>query len=357
MKNIYFYTKYSELGASSRLRFYQYKKLWLSKDIDIAFSPLFCNLYIEKIYNKKKVSFFYIIKSYISRVYKLLSHKNGDILWVQAELFPYFFSIFERYLKFRGVKLIFEYDDAIFHNYDSGIKSIFFKNKITNVMKTSSAIIVGNNYLWRYAVDACGQSSKVFVVPTSVEEEKYLAPNLLLNNSSDKLIVGWIGTPNTQKSLKLIEEITSSKFIRDNVRFKLIGANCCPLVNVEYELVEWSEDKEVDDIYSIDVGIMPLFDIPFEKGKCSYKLIQYMMCGKPVIASPVGMNSDVVKDKVNGFLCNTTEQWINAIVYFCKNKEQISFMGDKAKEYSCKNFTSGKSFEELHKIYLMVSKT
>ena len=98
-----------------------------------------------------------------------------------------------------------------------------------------------------------------------------------------------------------------------NARVVLVGAGLVDLSSVPVEIRPWSYSEEVTEIQQFDVGIMPLPDAPWERGKCGYKLIQYMACAKPVVASPVGANCDIVKQGVNGFLASTQAEWIDAL--------------------------------------------
>jgi glycosyltransferase involved in cell wall biosynthesis len=117
--------------------------------------------------------------------------------------------------------------------------------------------------------------------------------------------------------LKVLATALRYLFDTFNVRIVAIGANACQFGDLPIEVVNWTENTEVAEILKFDIGIMPLPDEPFERGKCGYKLIQYMACGKPVVASPVGVNVSIVEPGVNGFLASTVDDWKKYLGLLC----------------------------------------
>ncbi len=100
----------------------------------------------------------------------------------------------------------------------------------------------------------------------------------------------------------------------------------------DLELIEWSEANEVAEVQSFDIGIMPLQDQPFERGKCGYKLIQYMSCGLPVVASPVGVNAEIVREGFNGFLASNEDEWREALTMLITDGVLRDRMGRAGRE-------------------------
>ena len=109
--------------------------------------------------------------------------------------------------------------------------------------------------------------------------------------------------------------------------FSVVGSGQIDLDGVPMSIIPWSEETEVDHIQDFDIGIMPLPDSQWEQGKCGYKLIQYMACGKPVVASPVGANRKIVEHGVNGFLAGSTEEWLEALTVLRDNSDLRKKMG------------------------------
>ena len=307
MKVLYL-TKYSRKGASSRLRSYQYFPFLEAADIYVTVKPFFDEYYIDMIYAKKKINPFKLLRYYFSRFLTLLTLSKYDKIVIEKELFPYFFSWFERILHLLHINYIVDYDDAIFHNYDlskNKIISMFLKNKIYNVMKFSHCVVAGNNYLAEKAKKAGAKNIKI--IPTVIDTNKYQVKD---DYNSNLVVIGWIGSPTTFQYLQSIMPILEHLTKNYNCEIHIVGAKA---IGVTYhssvKFIDWNEKEEVSFIKDFDIGIMPLNNTPWDLGKCSYKLIQYMGCGLPVIASAVGMNKEVVETGKNGYLVSDISQW------------------------------------------------
>lgn len=315
------FTRYSYLGPSSRYRFYNYKECFEKHNIKMTIKPLFSKAYFNA--PNKMIKLFVVFFSYLQRVLsvcQLFIFKNKyDLLLLQSELFPYFPSTFEYLLHKRGIKYIVDYDDPIFHNYDMNrnkIIRILLRNKIAKVISYAEHVIVCNKYLESYAKM---YNEYTLRLPTVVLLDKYkkeMETHQKPNNSM--FVIGWIGSRTT--SIYILEILPAiQKFVNtyEKIRVDLVGFDSDLLSKEEaskyhLNIIEWSEEKEIENILNFDIGIMPLSDDPWSRGKCGFKLIQYMSCKKPVIASPVGMNSVLIKNGKNGFLAKNLDEWSSA---------------------------------------------
>lgn len=327
-------TKYDKKGASSRLRTIQYIPFLRSSGISITQRNLFDKRYLQRYHDSLSKPIFSIIKSYLKRFFVILSIYKYDLIWLEKEIFPYCPAIFERFLKIIGKNYIVDYDDAIFHNYDLSknyFVKTFLKNKIAVVMKNAKIVVVGNNYIAKYAKKA--KANKIIYIPTVVDLLRYSKKSYQKKND---LIIGWIGSPSTQQYLITIRRILIKLCKSFNVSFLVIGANqeiVKHFNGLDLKLVSWHEKKEVKYIKKIDIGIMPLRNGPWEKGKCGYKLIQYMACGIPVVASPVGINNYIVNNSNSGFLADKIDEWEKALLLLIKNpskRRKFGLAGRKA---------------------------
>lgn len=221
-------------------------------------------------------------------------------------------------MKKRGIKYIVDYDDAIFHRYDMSNNRIIYKllkNKIAKVIKYASYVIVCNKYLEDYAKK---YNKNLFRLPTVVLLDKYIKEMLNFQKDNNSFVIGWIGSKTT--SVYILEILPAiERFITKypTVRFDLVGfdKNLLSIEEIErynLNIIPWSEESEIKNILNFDIGIMPLRNNPWSKGKCGFKLIQYMSCKKPVVASPVGINCSLVKNGGNGFLVDSLDEWFNA---------------------------------------------
>lgn len=306
---VLYFTKYNRKGASSRLRSYQYFPYLKLNGVDVKVSLLFNDAYLDQLYSGKSPKFAALM-GYFKRFFVLFTIWRYDKIVIEYELFPYLPAWIEILLNKLGTKYIVDYDDAIFHNYDLNQNKWIRKllgNKIDQVMNYSETTVVGNEYLANRAKLAGAKNIKV--IPTVIDLNRYQAKSYDSLNSD--IIIGWIGTKSTFKYVAQLKPVFEEITKIASVKIHLIGVgddlNMPGLVTP----IKWTEDTEVEEICKFDIGIMPLIDSPWEKGKCAYKLIQYMACSLPVVASPIGMNAEVVKE--NGILANHKHEWIEAL--------------------------------------------
>ena len=321
-------SRYGRLGASSRLRFFQYLPYLEKMGFSFTIRPFFGDNYLTDLYDGK-MPVFSVLKSYIVRVLKMLGAQRFDAIWMEAELLRWLPAWVEKALFPGGVPLVVDYDDAIFDWYElqrfPGIRSMLGK-KIEKVMQMADLVVVGNDYLGSYARSA--RARRIEKVPTVVDLDRYFVPKLGVGR---RLTVGWIGTPTTAKFLFPIAEALQEIGNRFGVRIVAVGANPQQFRDLPVEVKPWQEIMEVADIQDFDIGVMPLPDGPYERGKCGYKLIQYMACGKPVVASPVGVNTEIVRVGENGFLATTVDEWIDALSRLIEDSQLRFRMGQEAR--------------------------
>lgn len=315
-------TRYGRMGGSSRLRSYQYIDSLKEHGVELQVAPLLRNEYLQRLYAKQPTRWREVLCDYLHRVKILVKAGSFDALWIEKELFPNFPAFFEEVLAALGIPYVVDFDDATFHNYDNARfpKSLLAK-KIDSVMRSSALVTCGNNYLAQRARDA--GASRVEILPTVIDLERY---SVAAPTTDHPIVVGWIGSPSTVKYLDIVMPALHILARDIPVHLRVIGA-CFSSDVLEVECKSWSEESEVREIQQIDVGIMPLTDSRWERGKCGYKLIQYMACGLPVVASPVGVNSDIVKHAQNGYLANTIDDWVTALRALCRDQESRTKMG------------------------------
>lgn len=330
-------SKYGNMGASSRLRSLDYIEYLEKEDIQTTVSALFDNEYLENLYNHRKRSKISLLRYYLKRLILVLFNlKKYDVIFIEKELFPYLPGIFEKIISYANVPYIVDYDDAIFHNYDllpSGLKKRILANKLKPLLSNAAYVTVGNSYL--EALSIKNGAKHVMKIPTVININRYYSQP---TTNFNEINIGWIGSPSTTKYLKIIWPILEKLKYHKNIKLITIGAdkiNDCPIPIKQYP---WTLDSECEILKNISFGIMPLEDGPWEKGKCGYKLIQYMASSKPVIASDVGFNSEVVTPEV-GFLASNEEEWLNAFNFFINKPELMSSMGVNARHRVEQNYT------------------
>ncbi|GAB2633542.1 glycosyltransferase family 4 protein [Belliella aquatica] len=242
-----------------------------------------------------------------------------------------------------------DYDDAVFHNYDRHSNSVVRKamgDKIDKVISYAKVVFVGNQYLADRA-KAAGAKQIVYL-PTVIDPYRY---HQITNTQKNTPVIGWIGSPTTMKYLNTILPVLEKLFIIHPFKLLIINGGDSKLnYKGEFEVFPWSEDTEVAAINKMDIGIMPLEDSPWERGKCAYKLIQYMACSLPVVASPVGMNKEVVIHGENGFLASTEQEWIDSLAKLLTNPHLRQSFGQAGHHLVQQKYTLEKNFEILKKV-------
>jgi glycosyltransferase involved in cell wall biosynthesis len=302
-------SKYDKKAASARQRFFQFADLFVEQGIQLKFSPFFCDDYLRERFSTGKAKPWSVVSAISRRLYSVLTATKFDFVIVHCELIPYCPAWIERILLSR-VSYIYDYDDAIFHQYDEhkwSIVKFLLGNKISRVIAGAKAVMAGSQYLAEYAIQ---YNNTVKLIPTVVDFARYKGDLEVI--PLKPFTVGWIGSPSTTEYLVEVSEPLRKLAAEGQIRLIAIGAKNFSIVGVDVEIRAWSEDKEVQDLMECDVGIMPLPDKNWAKGKCAFKLIQYMACGLPVIASPVGANNYVVTDGA-GLLAIGQHEWVEAL--------------------------------------------
>jgi glycosyltransferase involved in cell wall biosynthesis len=323
---ILFLTKYSRAGASSRYRTFQFLPFLEEAGLECEVAPLFDDRYLATKYRDRRAHPVDLARALARRLLQLLRVRQFDLLVLEYELLPYFPAWIERLLARRGVRYVVDYDDALFHQYDQhrrGLVRSLLGDKIASVMRGARLVTVGNEYLADYAAHA--GAKWVEQVPTVVDLRKYARRPA--DNAGGTVTIGWIGSPATAKYLDAVAGPLAQVCRSTGARVRLIGAGAATLPGVPVDLLAWDEATETLNIAEFDIGIMPLADGPWERGKCGFKLIQYMACGVPVVASPVGVNRRIVEPGVHGFLASSSQQWVQALTDLVQDASLRARMG------------------------------
>lgn len=304
------FTRYSRMGASSRVRLLQFLPALRALGVTVEVNHLLGDDYLAAKYSGEPVAPGPVVTSYINRLSRLLRARR-HVVWLEKEALPYIPFHIERALLGR---YIVDIDDAWYLSYSassSGLVRATLSTKIQRLLAGSSLVIAGNSYLSDYATSLGATWCEV--VPSVVDCARY-APTQQPVGSKARLVVGWIGSPATQKYLSIVLPSLQRLARVIPLELHVVGGHAPATDGLMVRQFSWSEDSEVTRIQGFDIGIMPLADGEWERGKCAYKLVQYMATGLPVVASKVGANREVVRDGVDGYLVQDASEWEAAIV-------------------------------------------
>ena len=215
-------------------------------------------------------------------------------------------------------KVIYDFDDAVMYSPKSPNRDSFSRFRLfRRTVKLADSVIAGNSYL---AEHARRFNSNFEIIPTGLDTKAYKIENKPKNDGKIRLV--WIGSKSTLRYLVEIKpaiEQIGSRF--NNVVLRIICDEFFDLQNMSVEKCSWSSEREVLDLVTSDIGISPLPDNKFTRGKCGFKILQYSAAGLPVIASPVGVNAEYVREGIDGFFANNNEDWIDKITQLITNPQ------------------------------------
>jgi glycosyltransferase involved in cell wall biosynthesis len=254
----------------------------------------------------------------VRRLVRLANLSHFDLVVIHREAFPFLTPLLEKWVLFRHPKVIFSFDDAVYagHNDVSTLNHpILYRLKygrgVDEVLRGSLHVIAGNRILADYARQF---NPRVSVVPTVVDCVQYPSKPAGTDGSWP-ITVGWVGSRSTAPYLTAIEPALRSlgQANRGKVRFRFFGCPEYKLDVPDFESLPFRLETEVSDLHSIDIGIMPLPDTEWTRGKCAFKAIQYMASGIAAVASPVGITAEIIHDDFNGLLAESADDWFGAL--------------------------------------------
>ena len=351
---VYFPAQYPiGTSPSQRFRIEQYFSYLLNENITFNIEP-FITEYFYPIFFKKG----FLIKKtlgtlngFLRRCWSLRKIHKYDYVFIQREASPIGPPIFEwLYTKVFRAKVIYDFDDAIWipRISESNRMAIHFKCfwKIKHIIKWSHQVIVGNSYLFQYA----NQFNKgVVIIPTSVDTVKKF--NLLANQDVQKVSVVWTGSFSTNQYVEALSPVLNQ--LQKTVPFHFVViSNKRPNIHLQdMEFVEWSELNEVSTLAQCQIGIMPMSKDEWSKGKCGFKLIQYMSLGIVPVADNWGANADIIENNLSGILIQSADEWIEKLKILIQDTAQRKLISHHAQLRAKASFSLDNNFSLLFPLF------
>lgn len=321
-----YFSKSSIVGPSSRYRVYQFLSHFQAAGIDCRVDPLFGETYfsILKVQPAALRTLFkipYVLACFLKRLWTVLALGRQDLIVLEGQLFPYAPPLVERLLRWCRYRVAVEMDDAIY-------LTPMHEQKMPALLSMATGAIVGNEQLAAYARQF---SSRVCVVPTVVDTDRFRPEPTrsadLPEEHSGAITVVWIGLAYNLKYLDVVAPALRELQRTFHVRLRVICSQPPHLPGVDVEFRAWDFDREVADLQDATIGVMPLEDTEWARGKCGLKLLQYLAVGVPSVASPVGVNRDIIVSGENGFLAATEQDWYERLDALCRQPQLRAQMG------------------------------
>jgi glycosyltransferase involved in cell wall biosynthesis len=262
-----------------------------------------------------------VTRGICKRISDLSALKHFNVVFIQKKLFSLLDLV---YLRSKSQRIVFDFDDAIIYR-DSRRGAGISKTRLGRFRRTVKGcelVIAGNTYLREIAME---YNPRVLTIPTPIDMNRYTerkpAP-------SKTIRIGWIGSAVTlfylEELYHVLRELCRE---RKEVRVKVVSDEFPDWHDVPLERKPWVREEEIQDLHSFDIGIMPLTDDPWARGKCGFKLLQYMAVGSPVVCSPVGVNAELVRDGMNGLFARNPEEWARCLRLLIEDPEQGLSLG------------------------------
>ena len=317
-----------DTSPGQRYRLEQWEPLLRERGVDITFASfedeeLHALLYKRGMMRKK----LHLVTRGLGRRLSLVRKvKDYDLVYILREAALLGPPVFERLIAQSGVPMVFDFDDAIFVSYRSPsngyLSYLKFASKTKTICRIASHVMVGNPFLADYARQV---NDRVTVIPTTIDTEKYRVPER--REKSGPPVIGWTGSYSTVQHLDTMRGALKRLAEKESFRLRVIGTPAYECPPVDVEAMPWRAETELEDLSEIDIGMMPLPDNRWSKGKCGLKALQFMAIGIPTICSPVGVNTDIIHDDQNGFIAATEDEWVEKLTRLLRSAELRQRLG------------------------------
>jgi len=318
-------------APGQRYRIEQWASYLEREDIDVVFRPFASQRLAESLYRPGH----YVTKTlemarcFVRRFRDVRSCGEFEAVYLHREASLIGPALLERLVKARNARLVYDFDDAVWLPYVSPrnryLSYLKVPGKTAAICRMARAVIGGSEYLAAYARR---YNDVVFVVPSTVDRAVYRPrPD---GREREMPVIGWTGSHSSAQYLHIVERPLRSLAERYRFRFVVIGTEQVEIQGVDIETRPWRSETEVPDLWDLDIGIMPLPDDPWTRGKCAMKAIQYLGVGIPAVVSPVGANREAVRHGENGFWAASDGEWVTYLGRLLEDSDLRNRMGEAA---------------------------
>ena len=328
-------------GPSSRFRVYQYLPYLRANGVRCTVRPFLRSEDVFELYRPghaaRKIGL--TLAGLAARGRDVLRAREHDIVFILREAFALGPPFVERMLARAAGRMIFDFDDAIYTRslaYDNPIDRLRDWSKPARLMARADTVIAGSPYLADYARRHA--AGLVEVLPTVVDHRQFV-PRARRGDEGG-ITLGWIGTPRGSRYVADLMPVFR-RLARRHANLRMVFIGCAPFETegLPIEFRDWSLAREAEDIAGFDIGIMPLSDDEETRGKCGFKLIEYMSCAVAAIGSPVGVNRQIIEHGVSGLLADSEEEWEAAIERLIRDRAYRAAMQKAGRERAIRHYS------------------
>ena len=311
-----------DTNPSQRFRIEQWEPLLRARGVEITFKPFETKELNAVLYKQGRMAekLRLVMKSLSRRFSEVRAARRYDAVYVLREAALLGPPLFERWIARTGVPFIFDFDDAVFVPYVSPsngyLSYLKFPGKTRSICRLAAHVMAGNEYLADYAREV---NDRVTIVPTTIDTEKYTVEPKATENEMP--VIGWSGSYSTAQHLATLRGALQRLARQERFLLRVIGAPGFKIEDVNIEALPWRPDTEVAELRTFDIGVMPLPDDQWSRGKCGLKALQYMALGVPTVCSPVGVNTEIIQDDENGLIASTEDEWVEKLTRLLRSAE------------------------------------
>ncbi|MCA1635173.1 MAG: glycosyltransferase family 4 protein [Acidobacteria bacterium] len=311
-----------DTNPSQRFRIEQWEPLLRERGIRISYKPFETKELNAVLYKQGQMAekLRLVLSSLTRRFSEVRAARDYDAVYVLREAALLGPPLFERWIARSGVPFIFDFDDAVFERYVSPsngyLSYLKFPGKTRSICRHAAHVMAGNEYLADYARRV---NDRVTIIPTTIDTGKYTVEPRAQEN--DVPVIGWSGSYSTAQHLATLRGALRRLALQERFLLRVIGAPGFKIEDVNVEAIPWRAETEVSELRTFDIGVMPLPDDQWSRGKCGLKALQYMALGVPTVCSPVGVNTEIIQDDENGLIASTEDEWVEKLTKLLRSAE------------------------------------
>jgi len=330
------------VAAGQRLKYEQYFDHWRENGYEITVSSFMDMAMWDVVYTRGNYALKILgtMRGYFRRLRDIFRIGRADLVYVFMWVTPVGTSFFERLFRILSKRLIYDIEDNILvekgNDLNPFVKLLKSRGKTEYLIRTADHVITSSSFLNDYCLEISRKKACTYI-SSSVDTDRFLPVNSYSNEG--KVTIGWTGTFSSRPFLDLLRNVFYELNARCEFRLRVIGNFEYELPGIDLEVIQWTKEKEIEDLQGIDIGLYPLVQEEWVLGKSGLKAIQYMAFGLPTVATNFGMTPKLIKHMENGWLVKTDEEWVEALETLVTDSSLRRRLGEAARTTVLNNYS------------------